>query len=196
MSCFSAEGIQRLLGEDFSYDLRGYDPSILFHDLYRKTIDLDPFSRILYIGMKTYLPDNVLARIDRASMANALEVRVPFLDHEFVNFATRLPSNLKLRGLQTKWLLKQSCQKLLPPSIIHRPKKGFGIPVAKWINAELKPLFTEVFAQDKIKAQGIFNPNCIQRLLQEHWSGAFDHRKKLWTLFMFQMWFSRYSSRK
>jgi len=196
MGSFTPDEKTDLLQPDFRKAIAGHDEFSVIRNYLRSAPVEDWLDAVLYLDMKLYLQEDLLAKVDRASMANALEVRVPFLDHEFVNFATRLPSHLKLRGLQTKWLLKQSSQKLLPSSIINRPKKGFGIPVAKWINAELRPLFTEIFAQDKIKAQGIFNPVCIQRLLQEHWSGAFDHRKKLWTLFMFQMWFSRYSGQK
>ncbi|MEW5805095.1 MAG: asparagine synthase (glutamine-hydrolyzing), partial [bacterium] len=196
MGSFSPEEKSCLLQTDFRKTIQGHDEFSVIRNYLRTAPVEDWLDAVLYLDMKLYLQEDLLVKVDRASMANALEVRVPFLDHEFVNFATRLPSHLKLRGLQTKYLLKQSSQNLLPSSIVNRPKKGFGIPVAKWIKAELKPLFTEVFARDKIQAQGIFNPDCIQRLLQEHWSGAFDHRKKLWTLFMFQMWFSRYIDQK
>ena len=129
---------------------------IIHHHLDSAPVE-DWLDTVLYLDMKLYLQEDLLVKVDRASMANSLEVRVPFLDHEFVNFATRLPSHLKLRRLQTKYILKRSARDLLPPQIINRSKKGFGIPVAKWINADLKSLFSETFAENKIKDQGIFH---------------------------------------
>ncbi|MEW6379870.1 MAG: asparagine synthase (glutamine-hydrolyzing) [bacterium] len=196
MGSFTPDEKKSLLHPDFRAAIQGHDEFSLIRSYLSSAPVEDWLDALLYLDMKLYLQEDLLVKADRASMANALEVRVPFLDHEFVGFVTRLPSRLKLHGLTTKYLLKQSAQGLLPPSIIHRPKKGFGIPVAKWIKAELKSLFAEVFAPDKIQAQGIFNPDCIQQLLQEHWSGRFDHRKKLWTLFMFQMWYSRYAGQR
>ena len=192
MGSFTPGEKRDLLHPDFQAAIYGHDEFSPIRTYLRSAKVEDWLDAILYLDMKLYLQDDLLVKTDRASMANALEVRVPFLDHELVNFATRLPSHLKLRGLTTKYLLKHSAKGLLPPSIIHRPKKGFGIPVAKWIKAELRPLFVEIFDKGKIKAQGIFNPDYLHRLLQEHLSGQFDHRKKLWTLFMFQMWYERY----
>jgi len=190
LGSFSPEEKISLWQPDFQQTLKGHDEfSIIRHYLDSAPVE-NWLDAVLYLDMKLYLQEDLLVKVDRASMANSLEVRVPFLDHEFVNFATRLPSHLKLRRLQTKYILKQSARELLPSQIINRPKKGFGIPVAKWINADLKSVFAETFAEDTIRAQGIFNPDFIQGLLQDHWNGLVDNRKKLWTLFMFQMWFT------
>lgn len=192
LGSFSPEEKKGLLQPDFQSALKGHDEFSIIRQYLASAKVEDWLDAILYLDMKLYLQEDLLVKVDRASMANSLEVRVPYLDHEFVNFATRLPSHLKLRGLQTKYLLKKSAQGLLPAHIIHRPKKGFGIPVAQWISGELKPLFTDTFQPDLIQAQGIFNPRAIEHLLESHWKGQEDNRKKLWTLFMFQMWYSHY----
>ncbi len=189
LGSFSPEEKVTLLQADFFKTVKDFDEFSIIHNLLRSAPVEDWLDSILYLDMKLYLQEDLLVKVDRASMANSLEVRVPFLDHEFVNVATRLPSNYKLRGMQTKYLLKKTALSYLPSRIVHRPKKGFGIPVAEWVKKELKPLFVEIFDRDKICSQGIFNYNEINRLLQDHWKGSVDNRKKLWTLFMFQRWY-------
>jgi asparagine synthase (glutamine-hydrolysing) len=152
--------------------------------------------RLIYLYCKFYLQDGILVKVDRASMACALEARAPFLDYTFVEFANSLPPNLKLRGLKTKYILKRALQGKLPPNILTRPKKGFGIPVAKWFRHDLRELVLDTFSESRVRQQGLFNPRTISRLLEEHLRGRKDHRKQLWTLFMFQLWFDRYAAPK
>jgi asparagine synthase (glutamine-hydrolysing) len=121
-------------------------------------------------------------------MFASLEVRAPFLDYRLVEFVNSLPYHLKLKGWTTKYILKQVMKGKLPDNIINRPKKGFGIPVAKWIRKELKGLALELLEESKIKKQGIFNYPYIKQLLNEHFSGHRDNRKLIWTLMIFQMW--------
>jgi len=112
-----------------------------------------------------------------------------------VEFASGLPSAIKLRGLTTKHLLRHVFRDLLPDDILRRPKKGFGIPVGLWIRHELRHLFTEMLNPTRIARQGIFRPEAVSRLLAEHFAGRRDHRKRLWNLFVFQMWFHTYVER-
>lgn len=147
---------------------------------------------LLYLDMKLYLQEDLLVKVDRISMANALEVRVPFLDHELVDFVTRLPDNMKLRLLTGKYLLKKSAVGLIPEKYINRPKKGFGTPLADWIKGPLKEMFCDTFSREEIVRQGLFNHATIDKLLNDHFQGKVDNRQKLWTLFVFQKWCQRY----
>jgi len=142
--------------------------------------------------LSTYLPDDLLVKSDRASMAASLEVRLPFLAYPLVEFALSLPSNLKVKGWTSKYILKQVAAQYLPDQIIKRPKKGFGIPVGKWVKEEFKPVVDELLNETFIRKQAIFNWSYINNLLSEHASGKLDRRKEIWTLLMFQWWWSKF----
>lgn len=154
--------------------------------------DRDVVSEIMRLDLNTYLPDDLLVKSDRASMAASLEVRLPFLAYPLVEFALSLPSSLKVRGFQTKYLLKKAVTPFLPESIIKRPKKGFGIPVAKWLRSDFKPLVDEVLSKSFIEKQGLFHHAYVSDLLRQHQDGQADRRKELWTLFMFQWWWRKF----
>ena len=124
--------------------------------------------RLTYLYCKFYLQDDILTKVDRASMACSLEARAPFLDYTFVEFVNSIPHRFKLKGLTSKYILKRAMQKKLPPAILARRKKGFGIPVAHWLASDLKPLAQEMFSEDRIRRQGLFNPGEVTRLFQEH----------------------------
>jgi asparagine synthase (glutamine-hydrolysing) len=149
-------------------------------------------NQILYDDMKLYLESDILCKVDRASMAASLEVRVPFLNRDVVDFVTALPFQLKLRGLTTKYILRKSMADRLPHAIIARRKKGFNMPVARWIGGELRELVLDMFSEQRLSAQGFFNYPYVKRLLDEHLAHRQDHRKLLWTLLVFQMWYSSY----
>ena len=149
-------------------------------------------NRLIYLYLKQYLVDDILFKTDRASMYNSLEVRAPFLDYRLVDFANSLPYDSKLRGFTTKYILKELMKDKLPADILNRPKKGFGIPIAKWINNELKSWVDDLLSEDKIKNQGIFNFQYINQILMEHRAQKSDHRKKIWTLLMFQQWYENW----
>jgi asparagine synthase (glutamine-hydrolysing) len=127
-------------------------------------------------------------------MAASLEVRLPFLAYPLVEFALSLPSSLKVKGMTTKYLLKKAVTPYLPHRTINRPKKGFGIPVAKWLNKDFKPIVDELFSDKFIVQQGLFEKEYVRNLLSEHRSGSIDRRKELWTLFMFQQFWRKYFS--
>jgi asparagine synthase (glutamine-hydrolysing) len=154
--------------------------------------DGDRLGKLVYLYAKTYLQDDILVKVDRASMACSLEVRAPFLDVELVEFLSRVPSRLKLRRFDTKHLLKRAMGDVLPPGIANRPKKGFGIPVAAWFKDELREALQDELSPERIRRQGLFETDEVQRLVSEHLSGRRDHRKALWTLFVFQLWHRRW----
>jgi asparagine synthase (glutamine-hydrolysing) len=148
--------------------------------------------RILYLSTKLYLQDDILVKVDRAAMANGVEVRCPLLDQEVVEFACRLPMQYKLHGLTTKYLLKKAAANVLPEAIIRRKKKGFGIPVSKWLGGELKDFMLDYLAERRVKRQGYFNYSYIKTLIDDHLKKKADNRKLLWMLLMFQVWQERY----
>ena len=151
-----------------------------------------PLNQVLYDDMKMYLEGDILYKVDRASMATSLEVRVPFLNRDVVRFATELPLGLKLHRLTGKYLLKKSVERVLPREIIERPKKGFNMPVAHWLTSELRDLVLDMLAEERITRQGFFNYAYVRHLLDEHFSRRRDNRKLLWTLLIFQLWYDKY----
>jgi asparagine synthase (glutamine-hydrolysing) len=143
------------------------------------------------VDLSSYLPDDLLVKSDRASMAASLEVRLPFLAYPLVEFALSLPSSFKLRGLTTKYLLRQVAAGYLPANIVNRPKKGFGIPVGRWLKHEFRPVVEELLGESFLRKQGIFRVGYVKRLTEQHLSGKVDRRKELWTLLMFQYWWRK-----
>jgi asparagine synthase (glutamine-hydrolysing) len=152
----------------------------------------DLMTKLQYLDMRLYLQESVLVKVDRASMACSLEVRAPFLDHELVEFMMGLPSSLKLHGLTSKYLLKKAMKNDLPKEIIQRKKKGFGVPIAKWVKGPLRGLFEDLLSSDKIRREGFLNPEYVKALLQDHLLNRKDNRKQLWTLLVWELWVNRY----
>ena len=152
----------------------------------------DRITKLQYLDMRLYLQEAILVKVDRASMASSLEVRAPFLDHELVEFVMSLPSALKLKGLTSKYILKKAMKGWIPDEVINRPKKGFGVPIAKWVKRELREIFEDFLSPDRIKREGFFTPAYVTLLLQDHLSNKKDNRKQLWTLLVWELWFSRY----
>ncbi|MGK7925737.1 MAG: asparagine synthase (glutamine-hydrolyzing) [Spirulina sp.] len=154
----------------------------------------EALNQLLYCDLKLYLEGNILPKVDRASMANSLEVRVPLLNHTLVEYAAQMPHSLKLRGLTTKYILRRAMRKHLPQEIMKRGKKGFNMPVAKWFTKELRPLVEDMLSRERLQREGFFNVDCVQRLLQEHMSGKADRRKLLWTLLVFELWYEHWGT--
>jgi asparagine synthase (glutamine-hydrolysing) len=155
----------------------------------------DPLSRSLALYQDTYLPEDILTKVDRASMACGLEVRAPFLDAQLVDFIQGLPPAFKFGQNQTKRLLKRAAAARLPRHVLQRPKKGFGIPVANWLRGPLAPLLNKLLDRERLKRQRLFHPEEVHRRIAEHRSGACDHRKPLWTLLIFQLWWDHWMER-
>ncbi|MCG6947493.1 MAG: asparagine synthase (glutamine-hydrolyzing) [Acidobacteria bacterium] len=148
----------------------------------------DSLSRLLYMDFTMYLQDDLLTKVDRATMLASLEARAPFLDHDLSEFAAGLPSSLKLKGKSTKDILKKAVSKRLPPEIIKRRKRGFNIPFSKWLLHGLGRELEERFSTERVETRGLFNPTGINALLDEHLSEQADHRKPLFTLLAFDLW--------
>jgi asparagine synthase (glutamine-hydrolysing) len=148
----------------------------------------DLVERMQSLDSRLYLAEDILTKVDRASMAVSLEVRAPFLDPAVAEFAASLPSDYKLRGRKTKYILKRSIEGLVPPFVTRRGKKGFGVPVAEWLKGKLRPLARDLLSPERVRRAGVFNPDYITRLQDEHERGLANHRKLLWTLLMFELW--------
>jgi len=150
--------------------------------------ETDPVKSMQNLDTRLYLAEDILTKVDRASMAVSLEVRAPFLDPRVAEFAAALPSDYKLRGHKTKYILKKAVHDLLPPFVTRRPKKGFGVPVAEWLKEKLRPLARDLLSPERVRRAGVFNPDFVSRLQDEHERGIANHRKLLWTLLMFELW--------
>jgi asparagine synthase (glutamine-hydrolysing) len=148
----------------------------------------DLLARMQSLDTRLYLAEDILTKVDRASMAVSLEVRAPFLDPRVAEFAASLPSNYKLRGRKTKYILKKAVASMLPGFVTRRKKKGFGVPVAEWLKFKLRPLARDLLSPDRVRRAGVFNPEYVLRLQDEHERGVANHRKLLWTLLMFELW--------
>jgi asparagine synthase (glutamine-hydrolysing) len=148
----------------------------------------ETLERMQYLDINLYLAEDILTKVDRASMAVSLEVRAPFLDHKVAEFSASLPPAYRLRGRTSKYILKKAVSGLIPDAIVRRPKKGFGIPVAKWLQGRLNPMMRDLLSEDRLKTQGLFEPMYVSRLMNDHESGAANNYKQLWTLLVFQLW--------
>lgn len=147
---------------------------------------------LLLSYMKTYMMDEVLVKVDRASMKASLETRSPFLDYKLVEFVNSLPYSYKLKGFKTKYILKLLMLNKLPKSIIFRPKKGFGIPLARWLKFDLRPVVDHFLSESMVKNMGLFNWDIVSDILDDHYSSKSDNRKQIWNLLVFSMWWSRW----
>jgi asparagine synthase (glutamine-hydrolysing) len=145
-------------------------------------------ARATHLDATTYLPNDILMKVDRASMHVALEVRAPFLARDVVEFAFAVPDSFRMQGITGKRLLRAAVRELLPAEILNRPKKGFGIPVAAWLRGPLRPLLRDVLDSSALAQTGLFRPNAVLRMIDDHERNLTDHRKPLWTLFVFELW--------
>jgi len=147
-----------------------------------------PFQMMVQ-DMRTYLPDDILCKVDRASMGVSLETRAPFLDSEVLKLAFRLPMRFKIKNRQSKWILRQLLYQHIPQSIMERPKAGFGIPIGQWLRGPLNDWASDLLSQDNIAKGGFFDPLIINKIWSEHLSGSRDWTSKIWTILMFQAWY-------
>jgi asparagine synthase (glutamine-hydrolysing) len=148
----------------------------------------DLIGQLLSVNMATYLPGDLLVKTDRMTMANSLEARCPFLDQELLEFASGIPSALKLKGMTTKYILKAALADILPKEIIHRKKHGFGVPVGRWFRTSLKSYLQDTLLSRAALGRGYFKEAVLRRLIAEHESGKRDHGHRLWALLTLEIW--------
>src|SRR5262249_28872941 len=147
----------------------------------------EPLDHLLYIDSKTYLPGDILTKVDRMSMAVSLEVRAPLLDHKLIEFVTQIPASMKLNGHGSKHIFKNAMRDFLPPEILSRPKQGFSLPVREWINHQLRERLHDALL-GSMAQRGYFEPRYVRKLIEEHERGRRDHSTALWALLMLELW--------
>jgi asparagine synthase (glutamine-hydrolysing) len=182
---------RRLFSPALTAELQGYNAVEVLKEHMTECGSEDPLSRVQYADFKTYLPGDILTKVDRASMASSLEVRVPLLDHTLVEWAARLAPRLKLRGREGKYVFKSALEPYVPSEILYRPKQGFAVPLAAWFRGPLRRRLRETLSGPVLCESGLFDVAAIASLLDQHQSGERDHSAALWTLSMFESFLRR-----
>ena len=194
ISAFNGPRKSYLYSRDFAQTLNGNGSSAeqQFIRMGEKMPIHDPIARRLYLDSKTYLPGDILTKVDRMTMANSVEARVPLLDHELVELVAKIPSRFKMNGTETKSILKRAMNDLVPAEILYREKQGFGVPIGEWINDQLKERMDQELCESRTSARGYFDQKYVRVLLDEHSKGRRDHSTELWMLWMLERWFRKY----
>lgn len=189
MSIFRLDEKPHLFTSDFLRRVGGYDSISVFQQHYDRAGTDDPLTKIQYVDIKTYLPDDILTKVDRASMAVSLEVRAPFLDHRLMELAGSMPSRFKLQGANGKHILKKTMEDTLPHDALYRRKQGFAVPLAQWFRKEIKDMAYENIV---VKSDGILNPKMLKKIWNQHQSGQFDRSAYLWAVLMYRKWIAAF----
>jgi asparagine synthase (glutamine-hydrolysing) len=175
-----------LFTDKFRADLQGYRAIEVMQEHAAASPTDDPLSMIQYLDFKTWLPGDILTKVDRASMAHSLEVRVPLLDHTLVEWASGLPPELKLKGGEGKYILKKSLEPHLPEDVLYRAKKGFSIPTAAWLRGPLRAQVRQAVLSPLVLDTGIFKESYLRHMVEQHESGLKDYSVALWSMLMFE----------
>jgi asparagine synthase (glutamine-hydrolysing) len=182
-----------LWSEDEVFRLAGRRlPEGEYEKAFKDTVDWPLLARLMRVDQKTYLPDAMLTKVDRASMAVSLEVRVPLLDHRVVEYTAKMPDTLKFRNGTGKYLLKKLLARYVPNHLFERPKMGFGVPIDRWFRSELKELLLDYLSPSRLKKEGLFDETIVENKIKEHLSGRINHHYRLWALLMWEMWRERW----
>jgi asparagine synthase (glutamine-hydrolysing) len=174
-----------LYSESLRAQLGGYHAQHVFNEHAANAQTDDPLSLIQYIDMNTWLVGDINTKVDRASMAHALEVREPLLDHKLIEWAATLPSAMRIKGQEGKFLLKKASESLLPNDILYRPKMGFSVPLARWFRGPLKQRVRSALTGERLLDTGFFNHTALRSMVDSHESGLRDHSAPIWSLLMF-----------
>ena len=177
-----SSGILKNISEQYPCQLDDPLPKIDFNH---------PAIHMMIQDTRSYLPDDILCKVDRAAMGVSLEVRTPFLDPEVIKLSASLPLNFKISNGESKWILRQILYKHVPQSIIDRPKSGFGIPIGIWLRGPLREWAEDLLSYDRISNEGFFNPDIVSNIWKDHISGRRDWTTRLWAILMFQAWYAR-----
>lgn len=191
---FFDEGLKRaVLSREILETLNGgLDTYPVFERYYDEMRHREQLNAFLYTDMKVYLPDDILVKLDRMSMAHSLEARVPLLDFRIVEFLFSLPGQMKMPGLRLKHLLKETMRGILPREVLKKPKGGFNAPLPVWLKHELRPLVEEYLSPTRIRSEGVFNPDTVGRLVNDHWQGKANTSRNIWALLVFNLWLDSY----
>lgn len=194
ISCFNGPRKSYLYSAEFSEKLNGsFGKSESGFKAFANSVSTgSDIDKLLYLDSKTYLPGDILTKVDRMTMANSLEARVPLLDHELIEFVVSIPSHMKMNGLETKHILKKAMKGIVPNEILYREKQGFGVPIGEWINIQLRDRIIGDLSDKRTLERGFFNVDYIGTLLKEHSNGRRDHSHALWVLWMFELWQRKY----
>jgi asparagine synthase (glutamine-hydrolysing) len=183
---------EELYTDEYKHISAEFHSRKILDDWFEKANGIGVLDASLMTDQQTYLPNDLLVKVDIASMAVSLEARSPFLDHKLIEFAARLPEHIKVKGLDTKTLLKKIAAKLVPPEVVYRRKMGFGVPVGHWLRNEMKGFLYETLLSEKSLNRGIFKPEVVKNLIERHVSGKEDLNFPIWTLLMLELWFQRF----
>jgi asparagine synthase (glutamine-hydrolysing) len=192
MSWFSPEMKRQMYGAELQSATRGYDAFAVMQAYFDRCVEWDPLSRIQYVDIKTYLVDDILTKVDRASMAHSLEVRVPLLDHAVMEYAASIPASYKLRGGEGKYIFKKVLAQVLPAEVLQRPKMGFSIPLAQWFRHDLKSRFERKVLTKQSVTSEFFDLQPIQQWWGQHQRGTRDYAPMLWALLVLEYWGRRF----
>jgi len=193
MTLFDDASKAAIYSPDFLHILKGYpSASKYLISLLDSNSALHWVDRISSTDYASYLPNDLLVKVDIASMAHSLELRSPFLDHKFVEFSARLSPELKLKGTTTKYILKRALRKILPQDVLNRKKMGFGVPLNHWFRGPLQDFARETLLSEKSLNRNYFQPEHVRRLLTEHFKGKRDHAYKIWNLLVLEIWHQVY----
>jgi asparagine synthase (glutamine-hydrolysing) len=192
MTVFNERTQQPLYSDFFREQTRQANAPAVLEEWFKHANGIGVVDALLLTDQMTYLPNDLLVKVDIATMAVSLEARSPFLDHHLIEFAASLPENLKARRLTTKYLLKKVLRKLLPSENLNRRKMGFGVPIGHWFRGKMQPFLREVVLSDKAMRRGLFKPEAVRELVELHTRGERDHSHQLWTLLMLELWFNRF----
>jgi asparagine synthase (glutamine-hydrolysing) len=186
---FNAKERNQLYSQEMAHVLERIDPLDYLVGKYEEIETEDLLNKLLYLDIHSYLPEDLLVKMDIATMANSLEARVPFLDHKLMELSAQIPSRLKLNGGKAKFILKKAFSEFLPPPILKRKKMGFGVPISRWIRKDLKNYVYDVLLDGKTLQRGYFRKEGLEQLLKEHLSLRYDHSAKIWSLLFLEIWF-------